>query len=192
MGHSWGTLAAVNLALEFPDDVAALILLSGYYFHTPRFDVLLSSVNALPVLGDILNHTIAPLIGKLMERIAVKKVFAPNPVPERFAAFPLALSLRPRQLAATARDAAQMTAAARSMETRYHELTMPIAIVAGERDEIVETKAQSERLAKALRHSAMTIEPQTGHMVHYFAVDRIVEAIDHTTHAVTTREQPAS
>jgi len=178
VGHSWGTLAAASLALEFPDDVAGLVLLSGYYFATPRIDVLLSIFNALPVLGDILNHTIAPLIGKLMAPQAVKKVFAPNSVPERFAAFPLALSLRPQQLSATARDTALMIPAALAMEARYHELTLPIAIVAGECDEIVETEAQSERLAKALRQSAMTIEPETGHMVHYFALDRIVEAVD--------------
>jgi pimeloyl-ACP methyl ester carboxylesterase len=186
VGHSWGTLAAANLALDFPDDVGALVLLSGYYFHTPRFDVLLSSFNALPVLGDILNHTIAPLIGKLMAPLAVKKVFAPNHVPERFAEFPLALSLRPQQLTASARDTTQMIPATLSMEARYRELTMPIAIVAGDRDEIVETEAQSERLAKVLRQSAMTIEPETGHMVHYFALDRIVEAIDRVTHAVKT------
>lgn len=188
VGHSWGTLAAARLALDFPDDVAALVLLSGYYFHTPRFDVLLSSLNALPVLGDILNHTITPLIGRLMAPIAVKKIFAPNPVPEHFAKFPLALSLRPKQLTATARDTAHMIPAARSMEARYHELTMPIAIVAGERDEIVETEAQSERLAKVLRQSAMTIEPETGHMVHYFALDRIVEAIDRVSHTRRIRD----
>ena len=62
VGHSWGTLAAASLALDFPDDVAALVLLSGYYFPTPKISVLLSISNALPVLGDILNHTIAPLV----------------------------------------------------------------------------------------------------------------------------------
>jgi hypothetical protein len=108
--------------LDFPDDAAALVLLSGYYFHTSRFDVLLSIVNALPVLGDILNHTITPLISKLMAPAAVRKVFAPNPVPERFATFPLALALRPRQLSASARDTVQMIPAALSMETRYHNL----------------------------------------------------------------------
>ncbi len=189
VGHSWGTLAAASLALEFPGDVAALVLLSGYYFPTPRIDMLLSTLNAVPILGDILNHTIAPLIGRLMAPMAVKKVFAPNPVPERFAEFPLALSLRPQQLTASARDTVQMIPAALAMEARYHELTMPITIVAGERDEIVETEAQSERLAKVLRQSAMTIEPETGHMVHYFALDRIVEAV---TRSMKTRNAPPS
>jgi phosphoglycolate phosphatase-like HAD superfamily hydrolase/pimeloyl-ACP methyl ester carboxylesterase len=192
VGHSWGTLAAASLALDFPDDVGALVLLSGYYFPAPRVDVLLSTLNAVPVLGDILNHTIAPLIGKLMAPIAVKKVFAPDPVPERFGTFPLALSLRPQQLAATAQDTAQMIPAALAMEARYHELAMPIAIVAGERDEIVETEAQSERLAKVLRQSAMTIEPETGHMVHYFALDRIVEAVDRIADTAKARDAAPS
>jgi pimeloyl-ACP methyl ester carboxylesterase len=81
-----------------------------------------------------------------------------------------------------------MIPAALSMEARYHELTMPIAIVAGERDEIVEPEAQSERLAKLLRQSAMNIEPDTGHMVHYFALDRIVEAVDRVTQTQKIRD----
>src|SRR3954467_5155862 len=32
VGHSWGTLVALSLALEHPADVNSLALLSGYYF----------------------------------------------------------------------------------------------------------------------------------------------------------------
>jgi HAD superfamily hydrolase (TIGR01509 family) len=60
--------------------------------------------------------------------------------------------------------------------------------LAGDRDEIVETTAQSERLAQELRQSAITVEPKTGHMLHYFAVNRIVEAIDRATLAIKNRD----
>ncbi len=39
VGHSWGTLVALALALDYPLDTAALVLLSGYYFPTVRTDV---------------------------------------------------------------------------------------------------------------------------------------------------------
>src|SRR3954465_9975745 len=50
LGHSWGTMVAVSLALQAPRLVRSLVLLSGYYFPTVRMDVVLSSPNAVPVL----------------------------------------------------------------------------------------------------------------------------------------------
>ena len=43
VGHSWGTLVALALALRDPADVAGLVLLSGYYFPTVRADAALQS-----------------------------------------------------------------------------------------------------------------------------------------------------
>ena len=36
LGHSWGTMVAVSLALQAPALVRGLVLLSGYYFPTAR------------------------------------------------------------------------------------------------------------------------------------------------------------
>src|SRR3954453_13886104 len=58
LGHSWGTMVAVSLALQAPTLVRSLVLLSGYYFPTARMDVVLSSPNAIREIGDALRHTI--------------------------------------------------------------------------------------------------------------------------------------
>ena len=54
LGHSLGAAVALALALNHPDDVRGLVLLSGYYYPTLRADVLLSSPPAIPILGDLL------------------------------------------------------------------------------------------------------------------------------------------
>jgi pimeloyl-ACP methyl ester carboxylesterase len=41
VGHSWGTLVALALAVRHLADIAGLALLSGYYFWTLRPDVVL-------------------------------------------------------------------------------------------------------------------------------------------------------
>jgi alpha/beta hydrolase fold len=64
VGHSWGTLVAVALAERHPGLVRSLVLLSGYYYPTPRFDAALAVVGAMPVIGDILRYTLTPLVGK--------------------------------------------------------------------------------------------------------------------------------
>jgi pimeloyl-ACP methyl ester carboxylesterase len=84
LGHSWGASVAVALALRHPKFVAGLVLASGYYYPTVRGDVLLLSATAVPVVGDILSHTVAPLLSRLLWPLLVKKIFAPAPVPNKF------------------------------------------------------------------------------------------------------------
>ncbi|RYF02508.1 MAG: alpha/beta hydrolase, partial [Oxalobacteraceae bacterium] len=56
VGHSWGTIVALTMALDHPADVLGLVLVSGYYYGSARPDVVPSSVPAIPVLGDIIAN----------------------------------------------------------------------------------------------------------------------------------------
>jgi pimeloyl-ACP methyl ester carboxylesterase len=62
LGHSWGTLVALSLALEHPSFVAGLVLVSGYYYPTARMDVPLVSGPAIPVIGDVMRYTVSPAV----------------------------------------------------------------------------------------------------------------------------------
>lgn len=174
--HSWGTLVALALALDHPADVRRLVLLSGYYFPTIRVDVPIASAPAIPLLGDVLRYTVSPLLGLLTAHLVVAQLFAPAPVPERFARFPLAMSLRPSQLRANAEDTALMVPSASAFQHRYAELGMPVAVVAGSGDKVVGPGAQSDRLAEAIPQATLHTVEGAGHMVHY-AVPQFVAGI---------------
>ncbi len=178
VGHSWGTLVAVALALRGDVKARGLLLLAGYFFPTFRLDVFLLSGPAFPVTGDLMRYTISPLLGWLARKAVIRKIFAPSPIPDRFAGFPMGIALRPGQLRASAEEAAIMIPAAFSLQTRYRALTMPVAIIAGDTDGIVDTATQSAPLHRAIAHSTCTILPKTGHMVHHTAPDRVMAAID--------------
>jgi len=66
LGHSWGTLVALALAMKYPQEVQALVLASGYYYPNPRADVVILSPPAIPLIGDLLSHTLSPLLSRLM------------------------------------------------------------------------------------------------------------------------------
>ena len=101
LGHSWGAAVALAMALNHPDDVRGLVLLSGYYYPTLRADVLLSSPPAIPILGDLLRFSISPLLGKLLQPLLLKGMFAPLPVPADFTTGSTPnMSLRPGQIRA--------------------------------------------------------------------------------------------
>ena len=94
VAHSWGTLVAVALALDAPQRVRSLVLLSGYYYPTPRLDAALSSAPAIPVVGDVMRYTVSPVVGALMMGSLQRKIFGPMPVPDGFrAAVPASLTV---------------------------------------------------------------------------------------------------
>jgi pimeloyl-ACP methyl ester carboxylesterase len=178
-GHSWGTLVAVALALEFPTLVRGLVLGSGYYYPTVRADVFLFSPPAIPVIGDALRYTISPLVARGILPGLIEQMFAPAAVPERFdRLFPKELMLRPSQLRAAAEDAALMTPSVAELEQHYRELTMPVTIITGADDQISDVGRQSARLHRELADSEFIALPGLGHMIHHLAPDAVVDAID--------------
>jgi pimeloyl-ACP methyl ester carboxylesterase len=76
VGHSWGTLVALSLALDHPAHVQSLVLLSGYYFRNFCADVLMSLPSAAPIIGDLLSYTVSPLLGRAMRSRVLRKFFA--------------------------------------------------------------------------------------------------------------------
>ena len=111
VGHSWGTLTAVALALADPAAVRGLVLVSGYYHPTLRADALLVAPATVPILGDMLRHTISPLFGAASLPLLLKGMFAPLPIPERFKqGFDRGMPVRPLQIRAEAEDGAGMAA----------------------------------------------------------------------------------
>lgn len=179
LGHSWGTMVAVALALQAPSLVRSLVLLSGYYFPTARLDVALFSGPAIPVIGDAMRYTVSPVAARLMLPRLIAKMFEPAPVTDRFdRLFPKELMLRPIQLRASAEDAIMMTPAAMELEQHYRELKMPVVILTGADDQIADVGRQSQRLHDEIPQSELIVLPGLGHMVHHLAPDQVIEAID--------------
>jgi pimeloyl-ACP methyl ester carboxylesterase len=152
---------------------------SGYYYPTPRLDAAALSGPAIPVLGDILRYTLAPLLGRALWPGLMRKIFGPASMPESFAdGFPRGLALRPSQLRASAAESALMVPAAVAGRARYTTLGMPVVILAGAGDRLVDAGEQSERLHRQIRHSAFHRVARAGHMVHQTAPLEVLRAID--------------
>jgi pimeloyl-ACP methyl ester carboxylesterase len=100
MGHSWGASVAIALALKHPDVVASLVLASGYYYPAARADVVAQSGPAVPIFGDLMSLTLAPLISRAMWQLSIRNMFGPKPVPAKFRGFPKEMALRPSQIRA--------------------------------------------------------------------------------------------
>jgi pimeloyl-ACP methyl ester carboxylesterase len=178
VGHSWGAIVAMAWALAHEADLAGVVLMSGYYYPTPRRDVLVFAPPGIPVIGDIMRYTITPPLARLIAPKLIRRIFAPRPVPRRFAEnFPLELALRPWQLRASAEEVGFMIPWAAAHQKRYRDLRLPVTIITGDEDHIITGARQSMRLHRDIPHSDLIVLPGIGHMVHYFAPDEIAAAV---------------
>jgi pimeloyl-ACP methyl ester carboxylesterase len=179
LGHSWGALVALAMALREPGALRSVVLASGYFTPSLRLDTAWLSAPALPVIGTLMRHTLSPVIGRLLWPLMLRRVFAPAPVPERFRrGFPVWLSLRPLTLKASAMESAMLPLQAAWLRPREKDVTVPVVVVAGEKDRLVMTRWQSGRLVGRLPDATLKTVPGAGHMVHHTATAHVLAAID--------------
>lgn len=181
VGHSWGTLVALELALLSEVAVERLVLISGYYFPTARADVVLAAPPAIPLLGGILRYTISALAARMTLNKSVKAMFAPRSVPTNFlSVLDREMLVRPKQIQADAQDAVFMIPGAVRLRNRYREIKAPVVIMAGEDDGVVDVDAHARKLHEEMIGSELRVLPGAGHMAHYAAPEQVVAAITRT------------
>jgi pimeloyl-ACP methyl ester carboxylesterase len=177
LGHSWGMLVAVALALRNDYAIRGLVLASGYYFPNARWDFWLMSGPAIPIVGDLIRYTAAPIISRLMMPILLRKLFAPRPVPQKFKdAFPVSLTIRPKQLRAAAEESAFLIPAAAQLQPQYSRIECPLGIVHGAEDKLIEPE-QSRHLHEVIGRSLLELVEHAGHMVTYAESPNIARAM---------------
>ncbi|MGB8604718.1 alpha/beta fold hydrolase [Bradyrhizobium sp.] len=188
LGHSWGASVAVALALRFPELVSGLVLASGYYYPTLRPDVVALSAPAVPLVGNVLGHTLSPVISRLMWPLMMAEIFGPRSMPNKFGRFPKEMALRPSQIRASAAESALMIPDAFHFRDQYADLKMPVVIIAGEEDRLIDID-QSARLHSDVSQSTFHRVPRTGHMIHQTAPDQVMSAINEVAGAPLTNLQ---
>ena len=186
LGHSWGASVAVAMALKYPALVRGLVLASGYYYPTLKPSVVGLAAPALPFVGDIFRYTVSPLLSRITWPLMMMKIFGPQSVPEKFGAFPKEMALRPSQIRASAAEAALMIPDAFMMRNQYATLKMPIVIIAGEKDRLIDIDSESARLHSDAPHSTFHRLAENGHMIHQTATDQVMSAIDEVDGASKT------
>lgn len=165
------------LALKYPDLIRGLVLASGYYYPTARPDVIAMGAPALPLIGDILSHTLSPLISRAIWPLMMAKIFGPRSVPTKFGAFPKEMALRPSQIRASAAESALMIPDAFRLRNQYADLKMPVVIIAGEQDRLIDIDTQSARLHSDISQSRFHRVAGNGHMIQQTATDQVMSAI---------------
>jgi len=130
-------------------------------------------------LSDLVEYAASPWAGQAMARNTLENMFGPAPTPFRFLHdYPVELAMRPSQLKASAEETGMLAGDLFAFEGRYRELKVPVTIVAGSDDRVLNAHEQSARLHRDLPNSTLHLVKGSGHMVPHTGHAEVMAAID--------------
>jgi pimeloyl-ACP methyl ester carboxylesterase len=174
VGHSWGGALALMYALEYPREVAGLVLIgTRAYPRAGRADPLYVITRA-PVVGALFRHALLLTVGRRTVDRRLGAAYAPDSVRSAHAAAARALWLRPGQVAATVWDTRNLQVALAAASRRYNELTLRAVILVGARDR---GAGESYRLSQVLPRAELVMLPNVGHELQVTRPAVVVEAV---------------
>jgi pimeloyl-ACP methyl ester carboxylesterase len=180
LGHSWGSALALALALDHPDRVAGLALVSPVALPFPQRISLpwYWRLAAKPPVAWLLSRTIGPPLALYYLRGAAGQAFRPQAETEGYLERARApLVIRPGALLANLQDLIGLPAALARMSPRYASLSVPTVIVSGDADPLVRPEAQAQPLARAIPGATLVLLPGIGHMVPWVAPEALADAV---------------
>jgi pimeloyl-ACP methyl ester carboxylesterase len=163
VGHSLGGAVALALAQRHPDHVAGLLLLT----HPVReISPVFSGLSiAKPWMRTLVAWTLAVPLGIAKRDEALNLIFGPESVPGDFATRGGGLlTLRPSHFVAACADLAAIPEDLQGMTQRYATMRLPVRIIYGRDDRILNHQEQGEALAAILPGATLTLI-DGGHML---------------------------
>lgn len=179
IGHSYGGAVAAALAVRHPARVTGLILLSPAVYPWVGGISWYNNVARLPVIGALFSLLVAPTVGLLSIKAAMKSVFAPNRYPSGYTCRTKAWqAVRPRAFRHNARELGALCDWAESAYRNYKHIVAPTTIITGDTDEIVSPDVHAQRLAKDILGSELYVIKGLGHKSDFMARNLVVAAIE--------------
>lgn len=174
VGHSAGGTLAVQLALDYPERVAGLVLIS------PAIGL---GRGLSPLMRWVLSTPQARRLGLVFVRRAAGNIDEVLPQawhdPTKVTAEILEGYKRPLRTEGWDRGLWELTLAARpsEVEARLEEIRVPVLLITGENDQLVPT-ARTVALAEKLPDAQLIVLSACGHVAHEEAPAAVLAAIE--------------
>lgn len=178
VGHSWAGSLVLSWALQFPEEVGGVVILSGATMPWGGDLSFFYTLGASPVFGPLVADMLSVFVNQGRINDAVERVFEPQTPPPGYAAYiggPL--STRPMTVRANSEDLDNLNEILKRQSQDYANIDRPVEILHGTVDKIVGIGIHSVPLNQRLPRSNLTILEGIGHMPHHAAQDEVLAAI---------------
>jgi pimeloyl-ACP methyl ester carboxylesterase len=178
VGHSMGGAVALALAQRHPEQVAGLALIAPLTHPVKEVHSVFSGLKiARPWVRSAVAWTLAVPLSFLRRDEALRVLFAPEIVPMDFAVRAGGLlTLRPSHFVAACADLATLPTDLAEMAQRYGDMELPVNVLYGHGDRILNPLEQGEALACKLPGAELTLV-DGGHMLPITAAERTAQFI---------------
>jgi pimeloyl-ACP methyl ester carboxylesterase len=178
VGHSWGGAVAIAYAKQFGGEVSGIVSLAGvaYPWKGPHgwYDNLLTT----PVINHIFTRLFLNKMGQLYVPLSINAIFEPEVARSDYREGAQAeIILRPSTIINNSFYSYNLRRHLKTMSKKYNDINTPFLIVAGNRDYIVHSKSQSERLHNEVAGSEYMLFKDTGHMPHHTQTQILADKI---------------
>jgi pimeloyl-ACP methyl ester carboxylesterase len=166
VGHSLGGAVALALALEHPDKVAGLALLAPLTHMREDVPPVFKGLTiASPGVRKLVAWTLAIPASISKSRATLEQVFGPEAVPKDFATRGGGLlSLRPSAFLSASSDLQALPDRLPQLQQRYSELRLPVSVLYGKDDRILDWKANGQALVDKVPGARLALI-EGGHMI---------------------------
>ncbi|MBD8025047.1 alpha/beta hydrolase [Ureibacillus sp. Re31] len=189
VGHSWSGTMTLSYALQFPKEVAGIVILAGAMYkegYAAENGDLLSKFVTTPFLGSmILNLLLKTPLAKSMAFSMAKQTFAPEQVPEKYAKELYAIGFRPSHFSANREDVLVFSETSKNFCEEYKKITVPTVIAVGENDPFGVID-QARRLKEDIPHATLNIIPDIGHMIPELHPEMVLENVKFISKKITS------
>lgn len=185
VGHSLGGAIALSVALQDPDCIAGLALiapLTHFDPHVPR--PFRAMAIRTPWLRRLYAHTVSIPVSLVSTPAILSALFGPDPAPRDFAVRGGGLmSARPSAFIAASEDMAAVEADLLPQQQRYAAVRLPVRILYGEGDRVLDWQAQGQALKARLPGADLRVIPG-GHMLPVTAAAATAAWLEEAARAV--------
>ena len=192
VGHSLGGAIALALALDHPEQVGALALIAPVTHQPesvpPPFDGL---AIGSPLLRRLIAWTVATPLAIANRERALTTLFGPQPVPADFATRGGGLlSLRPRSFIGASMDVTAAEQDLAAMPARYKDLTMPVGILYGTDDRILDPALHAQGFVTKVPGTDLELLEGAGHMLLITSADEVAAFVARIAHCAAATDAP--
>lgn len=177
VGHSWGGSLVLAAAIAYGKDLAGIVLLAPAAYPSVSIEWW-SLFPHLPMIGNIVVSALTPFLGRAVVRKSLTQAYAPQAVQEDYVERSLELWMKPDHIRASAYDERTLRASLAALSEHYHDIQMPVVIVTGSADRLLNPEEHAYPLHKTIKHSKLVVLPETGHQLPQTRPDAVISAIN--------------